>query len=132
MYKHTLRVHGEFLAAAQSVSSTAATGNGSALRADNTQGALELVIAANGDVSIAAEKAITVTLTECDTEDGTYTTVPIYFMKTYSAATAYADGDVIGKIPLPSDIKTFVKVALSTTNTSAIGAVDVFAAYLPR
>lgn len=132
MYKHTLKVHGEFLAEEQSVTSTATTGNGGALRADNTQGAIELVIAANGDVDIAAEKAITVTLTHCDTEDGTYTTVPIYFKETYSAATSFEDGEIIGHIPLPSDVKTFVKVTLSTSNTTAIGDVDVFAAYLPR
>ncbi len=132
MYNHILRVNGEFLATAQSVSSTAATGNGGALRADNTQGALELVVAASGAVSIAADKSITVTLSDCDTEDGTYVSMPLLLTKTFAAATSYADGDVIGKIPLPSDIGTFVKITLSTTNSTAIGAVDVFAAYLPR
>ena len=47
-----------------------------------------------------------------------------------SAATAFADGDIIGKLVLP-DMQRYAKIKL-TTDGAATGEVDVFLSYLAR
>ena len=133
MYKNILRVNGDYLAKAQALPvNTSAPGNGGPIRAHNTQGALELAIVAATQVGFSSGKSLTVTVQDCDTQNGSYADVPVLFKKTFAGATTIKAGEVIGVLPLASDVRPFVKVKLTTDDTAPTGTVDVFTTYLPR
>ena len=97
-------------------------------------GALAVTIAAKGAVSIPSTKKLTVTIQGADTEDGSFADIPgapeMSVSGGASAATAFADGDIIGKLVLP-DMQRYAKIKL-TTDGAATGKVDVFLSYLAR
>lgn len=134
MYKNILRVNGEYLAKAQALPvNTSAPGNGGPIRAHNTQGALELALVAATQVGFTAGKSLTVTVQDCDTQSGSYADAPVLFKKTFVAgANTIKAGEVIGVLPLASDVRPFVKVKLTTDDAAPSGTVDVFTTYLPR
>lgn len=87
---------------------------------------------AASQVTISAGKSLTVTVQDCDTQGGTYVDVPVLFKKTFAGATTIKAGEVVGVLPLASDVRQFVKVKLATDDTAPTGTVDVFTTYLPR
>ena len=133
MYNQKLRVNGEYLAKAQTVPvNTTAAGNSGPIRADNTMGGLELQIVAATAIAISAGKSLTVNLLDCDTQGGTFATLPQSFKATYASAKSFKAGELIGVLPLPSTCRQFVKVSLTTDDTAPTGTVDIFAGYNPR
>ncbi len=133
MYDHQLRIHGESLALNQALPKNAqAVGNGGPQRAGSLMGAAEAVVKAVSPVSLAANKSLTVILEDGD-EPGTLSPLPLTFKLTAGATALTREaGSILGRIPLPSDCRRYVRVTLGTDDASATGAVDVFFQYLPR
>ena len=96
-------------------------------------GSLAVTIAAKGAVSIPSTKKLTVTI-QADTEDGSFADIAgapeMSISGGTSAATEFADGDIMGKLVLP-DMARYAKIKL-TTDGAATGKVDVFLSYLAR
>lgn len=105
-----------------------------ALSVGKHHGSLAVVVVANGDVSIPSTKKLTVTIQGSDTEDGSFADIAgapeMSVNGGTSAATAFSDGDIIGRLVLP-DMKRYAKIKL-TTDGAATGKVDVFLSYLAR
>lgn len=97
-------------------------------------GSLAVTIAAKGAVSIPSTKKLTLTIQGADTEDGSFADIAgapeMSISGGASAATEFADGDIIGKLVLP-DMARYAKIKL-TTDGAATGKVDVFLSYLAR
>ena len=97
-------------------------------------GSLAVTIAAKGAVSIPSTKKLTVTIQGADTEDGSFADIAgapeMSISGGTSAATEFADGDIMGKLVLP-DMARYAKIKL-TTDGAATGKVDVFLSYLAR
>ena len=133
MYDHQLRSHGEALAQNQALpKNTQTPGNGGPQRAGSMMGAAEAVVKAVSPVTVAAGKSLTVILEDGD-DAATLTALPLTFKLTAGASVLTRDtGAILGRIPLPSDCRRYVRVVLGTDDASASGAVDVFFQYLPR
>ena len=97
-------------------------------------GSLAVTIAAKGAVSIPSTKKLTVTIQGADTEDGSFADIAgapeMSISGGTSAATEFADGDIMGKLVLP-EMARYAKIKL-TTDGAATGKVDVFLSYLAR
>lgn len=133
MYKHRQRVNGEYLAKAQTIpQNSSVAGNSGPIRAHNTMGGLELLAVAKTTLTLAATKSITITISDCDTETGTYVALPQVFKATYASGKVFAADDLIGVLPLPSTCRQFVKVTIATDDAAATGTLDIFSGYLPR
>ena len=133
MYDHQLRIYGENLAAGQALpKNTQAQGNGGAQRAGSLMGATEIVVKSVSSVTIAAGKSLTVIVEHGD--DGVaFTPMPSTFKLTAGASVFTREaGEILGRIPLPSDCRRYVRVLLGTDDAAAAGSVDVFFQYLPR
>ena len=133
MYKHTLRVNGEYLAKAQTLPSNANTvGNGGSIKAGSTMGAVEVVMAAADDVSIPATTQVTLQLEGSD-DNTTFTLMPVnYVVTTSSGVTTYKKGEEFARLPLPSNAPKHVRCRVATNKTGVTGTVDVFCDFLPR
>ena len=133
MYDYQLRIHGESLAENQLLpKNTQAAGNGGPQRAGSLMGAAEIVVKAVTPVTIAAGKSLTVIMEDGE-EAGTLSAMPLTFKLTAGAsALTRPVGEIIGRIPLPSNCRRYLRVMLGTDDAAASGAVDVFFQYLPR
>lgn len=106
-------------------SSVAAT---RAVYVGGTQGAVRAqLIAGAGGCTIASGKKFTLTSTECNASDGSFASTGVTVVKTHTAATTYAPGDVIAEIAFASDGKKYGKVAVACDDTTATGKIKVVA-----
>lgn len=128
------RWHDQYFGKDVTIPSTASTVCDTPLAVGQHHGALAVTIAAKGAVSIPSTEKLTVTIQGADTEDGSFADIPgapeMSVSGGASAATAFADGDIIGKLVLP-DMQRYAKIKL-TTDGAATGKVDVFLSYLAR
>ena len=108
MYGETVKVFGEDL-------------NVGAVLVGGTQGAINVNVFADADVTVSSGK---VTVTAADKADGSFATAAEGTL----ANGSYKKGELIGSVTLPADVKAFAKA----TVTGATGAVVVKAGYLPR
>lgn len=133
MYDHMLRIYGTNLASEQTLpANTSATGNGGGQSAGGLLGSTEMVMVAATAVSLTSGKAVTMTLEDSD-DNETFTAVPITSTFTASSTTnSWTAGTVIMRLPVPSDAREYVRVVISTNDSSASGTVDVVFDYLPR
>lgn len=133
MYNHQLRIHGEYLASKQTLPKNAqAVGNGGAQRAGSLMGAAEIVMRAASVVTIAASKSFSVLL-EHSADNESFVLMPLTFKSTSGAqARTWQDGDVMARVPLPSDCERFVRIVIATDDAAAAGMVDAHFHYLPR
>ncbi|MEZ0575447.1 hypothetical protein [Halodesulfovibrio aestuarii] len=133
MYKHTLRVNGEYLAKAQTLpSNSGVVGNGGSIKAGSTMGAVEVVMAAADEVSIPAETQVLLQLEGSD-DKSVFTLMPVNHVVTTSAdVTTYKEGDELARLPVASNAPKHVRCRISTNKTGIVGTVDVFCDFLPR
>lgn len=132
MYKHELKVHGEYLAEDQALpQNTSADGNGGELRLSDTQGAIELVGVVEDEISLADTKVLTIKLREKD-DGGSYADKATLYTKTASGATTLAAGTELFRYILPTDTKDIIKAQLTTTDAAAAGSVTIYPNYLAR
>ncbi len=133
MYDHQLRIHGEHLASNQTLpKNTRVTGNGGGQRAGSLMGAAEIVMRASAKVTLAAAKSVSILLEDSD-ENTTFAAVPVLFKFTNGASAAtWEAGEAVGRLPLPSNVRRYVRIALETDDAAASGSVDVNFDYLPR
>ena len=134
MYKHILKVSGEALAVNQVVpQNTSADGNGEALRLGGGLGGVELALVAAEDISIAGGKTLKAFLRHADEAGGAFADCGVLFQSANGGGSLTVKaGDEVGRLPVPSDLKTWGKVRLSTDDASAGGRIDVRPVYLAR
>ncbi len=133
MYNHQLRVYGEYLAKEQPLpQNSQSVGNGGGQRAGSMMGAAEVVLTASAPVALQTQKTVSFGLEESD-DNISFTPVPIFFrLATGTAARAWEQGDIIGRLPPPSELKRYVRLTLATDDAAAKGCVDATFSYLPR
>ncbi|SIO36834.1 hypothetical protein [Halodesulfovibrio marinisediminis] len=133
MYKHTLRVNGEYLAKAQTLpANSSSVGNGGSIKAGSTMGAVEVVMAAADAVSIPASTQLTLQLEGSD-DNTTFTLLPVNFVVTTAGSvTKYKKGEELARLPIPSNAPKHVRCRIVTNKTGVTGGVDVFCDFLPR
>lgn len=133
MYNHMLRIHGCHLATAQTLPcNTNAVGNGGARSVGGLLSGVEMVMIAASDVAIGASKSITLSM-EDSADKITFTAVPVTCRRMASSSgQAWKKGDVIARLPVPSDCKEYIRVIIATDDASASGSVDVLFDYMPR
>jgi len=133
MYKHSLKAADDYLASAQSLPQNAsASGNKGARDFCRTQGALEVVVAAHADISIADTKGITIGLEHSD--DGvTFATVGESFAATAAGAPlTWDEGQTVCRLAVSSKLKRHARLTITTTDAAAAGSVDAWLEYLAR
>jgi hypothetical protein len=132
MYNHTLRINGEFLASGQTLPADGtATGNGGVSRAGSMCGAAEVLVRAVSSVRVGAQKQLMLQLEHGDSEDA-LTPMPVSFARRYPEGLQAAPGDVLARLPVPSDTARYVCAVLGTDDPAAQGTVDVFMDFIPR
>lgn len=128
MYKHHLKVHGQYLAKAQALpKGAAADGNGVALKLAGDMGAQEVLVEAADGVTIASGKTLTVTLKHSD--DGAEWE-ELGTMK--AGAGEYPAGDTLARFVIPTNCLKLVKAHLATDDTAVAGSVHIYPHYLAR
>lgn len=132
MYKNIAKFDNDYLAKAQALpQNTSADGNGGSFRLAGMLGAIGLVGKVNAEISLADTKVLTVKLQD-SADNTTFADVVTLYTKTASGATTIAaDTELFRYIPT-SSLRTFAKVVITTTDTSAAGKVDVFQSYNAR
>lgn len=111
-----------FIDEATAAASVAATRG---LRVGGTLGhVFALCVAGSGGCTIAAGKTVTLTATECDTADGTYSTLGSH-TRTFATAQTFAEGEVIAEIGFPSYVKDYAKVAFASNDSAISGKIKV-------
>lgn len=133
MYNHMLRLYGTNLATEQTLpANTSAVGNGGGQSAGGLLGSTEMVMVAASAVTLTSGKTITMKL-EDSADNSTFTAVPMTSTRTATATVnSWKIGDVIARLPVPSDAREYVRVKISTDDSSVSGTVDVVFDYLPR
>lgn len=122
-----LGFHGEnFIDEADIAASVAATRG---VKVGGTIGNVYAVcVAGEGGCTIAAGKKVTLTGSESDTLDGTYTDNGMASVRTFASAQTFYEGETIAELPFASYSKMFAKVALACDDTTADGKIKVIAA----
>jgi hypothetical protein len=91
-------------------------------------GALCIIVRAASAVSIAASKALTITVKDGAAEDSLASKQAF----TVSGAKTYAAGVVVWDFVLPPSINEWTGVTVTCDDTAATGALDVYLKYLAR
>jgi hypothetical protein len=58
--------------------------------------------------------------------------MPVSFARRYPEGLQAAPGDVLARLPVPSDTARYVCAVLGTDDPAAQGTVDVFMDFIPR
>ncbi len=132
MYKHILKVHGEYLAKDQALPQGAsADGNGEVMDFSGALGSQEVVAEAVADIALADTKTLSVTLMQRDPE-GDWETLGTVCAMTASGPVSIEAGTILGRFVPPSDAKAETKAVLATSDAAATGSVSVYPHYLAR
>jgi hypothetical protein len=132
MYKHTLKVYGQYLAEDQALpQNTSADGNGAVLNLAGTMGGVEVVAAVASAVTLADAKTLSIKLQD-SADNETFADLATIYTVTADGATSIVAGTVLGRFVLPTDCEDYVKAVLTTDDAAAAGAVSVYPTYLPR
>lgn len=116
MYKHKLKVYDEDLYNA---------GTSGVVFVGGTMGALKVIVVANADAT--SFKASTVTIKHGDSADNVNTTLDTI---TIAVASDVKEGDVLGSLMLPNDVKDYVTASMDGSGESTYARVTL--EYLPR
>lgn len=133
MYNHTLRQYNEYLAKRQSLpKGSVEDGNGEILSLNGTLGAIEVIVIAETETTLGANKTISLYLEESREETGEYTKNPVSASYTTVSGQKWNSGDIILRLPVSTQTKAFVKAKIGTDDSSASGEISVIPSYLPR
>ena len=116
MYKHKLKVYDEDLYNA---------GTSGVVFVGGAMGALKVIVVANADAT--SFKASTVTIKHGDSADNVSTTLDTI---TIAVASNVKEGDVLGSLMLPDDVKDYVTASMDDSGESTYARVTL--EYLPR
>jgi hypothetical protein len=83
-----------------------------------------MCVAGEGGCTIADGKTVTLTATQSDTVDGTYSALGSH-TRTISGDTTFAEGEVIAEIGFPSYVKDYAKVAFASNDSAISGKVKI-------
>ncbi|WP_029896600.1 hypothetical protein [Desulfohalovibrio reitneri] len=136
MYKHTVKSAADHLATEQDLPQNAtAFGNHGSLEFAGAMGALEVVVTAASDISLAQDATLTIGL-EHSADDGVqeaFANVGEQFAAvSASGPLAFEEGEVVCRLAVPSTLKKHARLTLATTDAAATGAVDAWLEYLAR
>jgi hypothetical protein len=137
MFNHKLIFENQMFKAGMTIPANAKTDAPTAVRVGGIPNRLAVTVVTKTETKITAAKKITITLTECDTEAGSFAAptanpsmVVTMSATTPPAQTIYAIGDRIASLVLPENIGKWVKASITTDDTGATGTIDVFLEYL--
>lgn len=99
---------------------------GSAVMVGGTQAELEVVAIVNTDIVLADTKAITIKLTNGDTEGGSFTDLVTLYSATASGATTITVGTELGRYVVKPSDKLYAKAVATTNDATATGKIDVY------
>jgi hypothetical protein len=136
MYGHHLKDAWDGkLATAQAVpQNTSAYGDEGSKQFNGTQGSVEVIVACNEAMSLAATKVLTVVLHD-SADDSSFAEVDgVKFTETAPAGEAktYAAGDIICRLPVPSNLRRYAKVYVTTDDAAASGKFDAWLDFQAR
>ena len=133
MYKHILTVHDNFLAKEQSLpQNTTVECNGGSIACNGALGAIELVLIADTDCTLNANKELSVTVSHADTDKDAFVTLANTIKYTTTEQKTWKAGEQIAFLPLPSNTKAYIKAHVGTTDTDASGTFSLIPSYLAR
>ena len=132
MYKHNLKVYGDYLAKEQALpQNTSANGNGNEVRLGGTMGGIEIVLECIALITLADTKVLTIKLR--DSADGTtYADLETVYTVTASGETTVAAGTIMARFILPTDCNDYIMATLTSTDAALTGSVSIYPTYLPR
>lgn len=133
MYRHTLRIHDEQPVREQVLpKDSTAPGNGGEHRLGGLLGGAEMVMVAVTPVSLGDGRSLSLGME--DSSDGTtFSALPVTFRRTVSGGPrTWNPGEVLARLPVPSDCRSRVRAVLGTDDPEAAGKVDVIFDFRPR
>lgn len=133
MYRNILRIHDTQPASRQEMPRNATVqGNGGAHHAGGLLGTTEMVMVAATPVTLGDGKSLTLGLE--DSADGiAFAPVPVSFRRTFSGGPrTWEPGDVLARLPVPSDCRARIRVVFGNDDPEASGSVDVLFDVQPR
>lgn len=131
MYNNVLRIHNEYFAKEQTLPTggASAVGNGGAMHVAGLQGKAEVLLCASGEVSLAKDSVLTLTLEHGEEQDS-LAAMPQQFCQTFTAAVSAKNGDILALLPVPSNALRYAQAKVNVTGTAS-GKMDIFLNYLP-
>lgn len=133
MYNHKLKFTDQMFQEGVTLPANTSATCTNAMRVDGTNGRLAICVTANDDnVVLATTKKLTLSYTQCDTEDGSFAAPApsLTLVKTASGSYKPDAGDVVMRMILPTDVKKWVKAVVTTDDPAAAGKLDVFLEYI--
>jgi len=85
-------------------------------------GQLEVAVYAAEDVSLADTKKLTIVLQDSDTSDSGFTDL-LTTSVTASGATTISAGDLIARVPIPTNADVYTRMNVTTDDAAATGKV---------
>lgn len=132
MLNHELKFDGQYLAKAQALPQNAsADGNGGEFHLAELQGAVEIVVKVNAEITLADTKVLSVKLQDKAT-GGAYADLATIYSKTAAGATTLTADTVLARYILPTATKELLKGVITTTDAAAAGKLDIYPRYLAR
>ena len=107
--------------------------NSSSIRTElgGINGAQEVYVVAATDIVLADTKTIAINI-EDSADDSTFVFLAEAYAATASGETTIDAGTEIGRVILPTNARTFTRVAVTTTDATATGTVDSYLRYIAR
>lgn len=122
------RVYKQSLALKQDLpKNKTADGNESPIDLGEINGGCEILARVRTKVEIASEKVLTIKL-----HHGDSSTVFEELTTLYSGQGTFDPDKELGRFALPSTVKQYLKVSITTSDDAAKGSIDVLPLYLPR
>lgn len=95
-------------------------------------GSLQVKVVVNTDLVIADTKIMTVKLQHSDAETTGFTDYATLYTVTASGVTTVDAETVLALFVLPTDIKKWTRLTVTTDDAAVTGKVDAYPVYLPR
>lgn len=133
MYDHRLEFASQIFEAGMTLPVSTSAVASAAMRAGGAEGRLAICVkAADANVVMAIAKKLTLSITECDTETGSFIAAPydVQAVRTLAAALAAEQGEELINLIVPRHAKKWIKVTVATDDAAAAGLIDVFLEYL--
>ena len=134
MFNHILECNDSDLAQALALpQNDSAYGNEGPHQFDMTMGAVEAVVLCEEDISVADTKSLSIVLVHGDTEAACTTELGETFSETADgAALTYDAGDEICRLSVPSSLKQYGNIKVTTDDAAATGKIKALLNFLPR
>lgn len=105
--------------------------NGTGVKSENSNGAIEVIAYAKTDIALADTTTLTIKVQD-SADDVTYADLDTLYTKTASGAETIDAGTILGRYVLAPDDDIYVRSSITTDDTQESGTIDVFLHYLSR